>query len=205
VGSTRGQVDVALAGRKSTVIGCFSCYPDAGYASIMMTCPASSEDSHGRHDGASHPHLSGHDFAAKFIDRLRSSRSSFIMDERGLLAPLVRFHRKCSWFSPRIAGPAQPDRRFSTWNAWSKLHSEFCGALLRPAVFSVLLTRKYPERVRQVLDFARMAGEELVKLGSVTASTLQAVAEDICTPEELMATANAYWDRELGGPADEPA
>ena len=85
------------------------------------------------------------------------------------------------------------------------LHSEFCGALLRPAVFSVLLTRKYPERVRQVLDFARMAGEELVKLGSVTATTLQAVAEDICTPEELMTTANAYWDRELGGPADEPA
>jgi len=31
------------------------------------------------------------------------------------------------------------------------------------------------------------------------------VAEDICSPEELMTTANAYWDRELADSDDSPA
>jgi multimeric flavodoxin WrbA len=88
--------------------------------------------------------------------------------------------------------------------AWN-MHSEFSGALLRPAAFSLLMAQKYSEKVRNVMDAARAAGEELVKDGKVSQATAQAVAADICTTEELMKTANAYWDRELNNGGDIPA
>ena len=209
------KVDVALLARKKIkqCMGCFSCYAQTPGVCIH------NDDMPGLIERirtadmmvlATPIYLDGMTSLAKtFIDRLVVFLDPhFIMDERGLLHPLRwRFPQKmflvsvCGYSGLHNFDPLV----LHTERLVRNLHSEFCGALLRPAVFSVLLTRKYPERVRQVLDFARMAGEELVKLGSVTASTLQAVAEDICTPEELMATANAYWDRELGGPADEPA
>ncbi len=77
-------------------------------------------------------------------------------------------------------------------------HSECCGALLRPAIFSILLTRKYPERVKGVLDAIRASGHQLASEGSVATETLDSVALDICSTEELITMANAYWDRELG-------
>lgn len=85
------------------------------------------------------------------------------------------------------------------------LHTEFVGALLRPAVFSIHLTRKYPEKVRAVIDAVRQAGEELVLNGRPSKETLDAASADICPPDELMKTANAYWDRELEKSADKPA
>jgi len=84
-------------------------------------------------------------------------------------------------------------------------HTEFVGAILRPAVFSLLMARKYPERVRAVMDAVRKAGEELARNGKVSDQTLEAAAEGICATEELMATANAYWDRELDRFGDRPA
>ncbi len=81
------------------------------------------------------------------------------------------------------------------------MHSQFLGALLRPAVFSILLTRKYPDRVKKVMDAVRAAGGELVKNGRVSDETLKAISADICSTDELMATANAYWDREIGSPS----
>ncbi|MFH1115282.1 MAG: flavodoxin family protein [Pseudomonadota bacterium] len=85
------------------------------------------------------------------------------------------------------------------------LHAEFSGALLRPAVFSVLLNRKYPGRIRNVMDACRSAGEEFARSGGASAETLDAAAQDVCSEDELMATANAYWDRELERGGDQPA
>jgi multimeric flavodoxin WrbA len=85
------------------------------------------------------------------------------------------------------------------------LSSRFAGALLRPAVFSVLMKSKYPERVKQVLDAIRSAGEELARTGTISPATLGAAAADICTTRELMTTANAYWDREISLSDDQPA
>jgi len=85
------------------------------------------------------------------------------------------------------------------------LHSRFSGALLRPGVFSLLLTKKYPDKIRGVMDAVRTAGQELVRYGKISQGTADAVAADICTPGELMATANAYWDRELERSGDQPA
>lgn len=85
------------------------------------------------------------------------------------------------------------------------LHSEFCGAVLRPAVFSLLLTKKYPEKIRGVMDAIRAAGLELLRDGRVSPITSRAVAAEICSRGELMATANAYWDRQIARSDDEPA
>ena len=82
--------------------------------------------------------------------------------------------------------------RFAT-----NFHAEFTGALLRPAVFSILMHRKYPDRIRAVLDAVRAAGAELVRDGRVSRLTFEAAAADICSTAELVDTANAYWDREL--------
>jgi putative NADPH-quinone reductase len=79
----------------------------------------------------------------------------------------------------------------------NNFHASFCGALLRPAIFSVLLTKKYPEKVRNVLDSVRSAGRQLATEDRVSRETLSSVALDICPSEELIQTANAYWDREL--------
>lgn len=209
------KVDVALLARKKIkpCIGCFSCYAQTPGVCIH------NDDMPGLIERiriadmmvlATPIYLDGMTSLAKtFIDRLVVFLDPhFIMDGKGLLHPLRwRFPKQiflvsvCGYsglhnFDPLVLHMKRLARNF---------HSDFCGAVLRPAVFSVLLTRKYPDRVRKVLDSVRTAGEELARLGSVTSQTAQAVAEDICTPEELMATANAYWDRELGGPADEPA
>jgi len=76
-------------------------------------------------------------------------------------------------------------------------HAEFAGALLRPATFSVLMGRKYPEGVQAVLNAVRRAGVELARDGAVARPTFEAAAAEICSTRELVDTANAYWDREL--------
>ena len=58
--------------------------------------------------------------------------------------------------------------------------------------------QKIPEKVKGVLDAIRTAGHQLVSEGKVATSTLESVAMDICSTEELVVTANTYWDRELG-------
>jgi hypothetical protein len=77
------------------------------------------------------------------------------------------------------------------------LHSKFAGSLLRPAVFSCLMTKKYPEQIQTVFDNITVAGEELVRDGVVSEQVLQAVSADICSTRELKEIANASWDRQL--------
>ena len=77
------------------------------------------------------------------------------------------------------------------------MSSEFSGALLRPAAFSLLMGKKYPERLRQVLDAARTIGKTLIETGHINEDLFKVVAQDICPTSELLQMANAYWDREL--------
>ena len=110
----------------------------------------------------------------------------FIQDETGLLHPLRwNFPEKmflvsiCGYpglhnFDPLVSHVKSIARNF---------HSEFSGALLRPAIFSLLLTRKYPDRIRGVMDAVRAAGREIAVDGKVSAETLSRVAEDICSAE----------------------
>jgi hypothetical protein len=77
------------------------------------------------------------------------------------------------------------------------LHSSFCGALLRPGIFSLLLGKKYPEEIGKIMEAIGRAGQELVGEGRVRTSTLEEAAAEVCSADELMQTANAYWEREL--------
>jgi multimeric flavodoxin WrbA len=139
--------------------------------------------------------------AKTFIDRLVVFLDPhFTTDDQGFVHPLRwKFPGKmllvsvCGYpglynFDPLLLHMERMARNF---------HSEFSGALLRPAIFSLLLTRKYPDRVSRVIDAIREAGAEFAKTGRMSADSLNTVAEDICSPQELMETANAYWDREL--------
>lgn len=209
------KIDIALLARKKieSCRGCFSCYAQTpGVCVHSDDMPALTERIRTADMMilATPVYLDGMTSLAKtFIDRLVIFLDPhFIMDDIGVRhPPRWNFPKKlflvsvCGYpglynFDPLVLHMERIARN---------LHSEFCGALLRPAIFSVLLTRKYPDKVREVLDAVRSAGEELVKFGRVSAETLEAAARDICTPEELMRTANAYWDRELGGSGDQPA
>ena len=77
------------------------------------------------------------------------------------------------------------------------LSSEYKGALLRPAAFSLLMGKKFPERLRGVLEAARRIGKDLVETNQLDQETLDMAAQDICPEDELIKTANSYWDREL--------
>lgn len=79
------------------------------------------------------------------------------------------------------------------------MSSDYAGALLRPAAFSMLLGKKYPDRLREVVDAARRIGKDLAQKNLIDQETLDLVAQDICSEEELVQMANAYWDRELSG------
>jgi hypothetical protein len=209
------QVDVALLGRKKIkqCIGCFSCYARTpGVCVHQDDMPALVERvrSADMMVLATPVYIDGMTSLAKtFLDRLVVFLDPhFTKDDQGLIHPMRwKFPDKlflvsiCGYpglhnFEPLVLHMEHIARNF---------HSESCGALLRPAVFSVLLTKKYPDRVRHIMDAFRKAGEELVKTGGVSSSTLEDAAGDICTPEELLATANAYWDRELDKFRDEPA
>ncbi|MBI5572341.1 MAG: flavodoxin family protein [Desulfomonile tiedjei] len=209
------EVDIALLQRKNIkrCTGCFTCYAQSPGICIH------SDDMSGLIDRirsadmlvvATPVYLDGMTSLAKcFVDRLVVFMDPhFISDEEGVRHPLRwKFPEKlflvsvCGFpglhnFDPLVLHMKRVARN---------LHTEFCGALLRPAVFSVLMRSRYPEKVKAVLDAARSAGQELVLKGSVTPGVLEAVAADICSTEELVATANAYWDRELGRGGDEPA
>ncbi|MEW6349634.1 MAG: flavodoxin family protein [Thermodesulfobacteriota bacterium] len=77
------------------------------------------------------------------------------------------------------------------------LHSSFSGALLRPGVFSLLLSKKYPEKIDGIMAAISKAGEELVQTGKVRAELIERAAAEVCPAVELMGIANKSWDREL--------
>lgn len=207
------EVDIALLGRKkiNTCVGCFNCY-----AETPGTC-VQSDDMEPLIERirladmmvlATPIYLDGMTGLCKtFIDRLVPFLDPhFEMKENTVIHPLRwKFPEKlflvsvCGYpglsnFEPLALHVERLARN---------LHTDFCGALLRPAAFSLLLRRKYPERVREVLDAVRTAGEEVVQFGKVSETTLKAAAADICATAELVAMTNAYWDRQLEGPGDE--
>jgi hypothetical protein len=208
-------VDVALLARKNIrrCIGCFTCY-----AKTPGVC-VHSDDMQGLIDRvrasdmmilATPVYLDGMtSWAKSFIDRLVVFLDPhFVEDGEGLIHPLRwKFPEKlfllsvCGYpglqnFEPVVQHVQRIARN---------LHTNFSGALLRPAVFSLLLARKYPDRIKGILDAVRGAGEELVRNGRINEETLKAVAQDVCSRKELMQTANAFWDRELNDSGDQPA
>ncbi|MEW6138954.1 MAG: flavodoxin family protein [Thermodesulfobacteriota bacterium] len=210
-----GQVDmVSLGSHKiEPCQGCFTCYAATpGECIHQDDMPALVERVQAADMMilATPVYLDGMTSLAKvFVDRLVVFLDPhFEEDEEGMRHPLrKKFPSRlflvsvCGYpglhnFDPLLAHVRRIARNF---------HTEFAGALLRPAVFSLLLNRKYPDRVREVMDSIRRAGEELVREGKVSSPTSDAVAVDICSNRELMVTANAYWDRELEKSRDQPA
>ena len=201
------EIDIALLARKKITpcTGCFTCYaktPGTCIHSDDMPALIERIRSANMMVLATPIYLDGMTSLAKiFIDRLVTFLDPhFEPDQEGLRHPLRwEFPEKlflvsvCGYpglanFDPLLAHLKKIARN---------LHSEFCGALLRPAIFSVLMRSKFPEKVKGVLDSARIAGQELVRDGRVSPEVREAVAAEICSTEELMETANAYWDREL--------
>jgi putative NADPH-quinone reductase len=209
------KVDVALLGKKKMeqCEGCFTCYAQTPGECVHNDDMQSLIDRIRTADMmvlATPIYFDGMTSLAKiFIDRLVVFLDPhFADDDLGLRHPLrMSFPRKlflvsvCGYpglhnFDPLMAHIKRIARN---------MHSEFCGAILRPAVFSLLLTKKYPERIRSIMDAMRRAGEELIQDGRVSPYTFDAIATDVCSRQELMATANAYWDRELEKSSDQPA
>jgi hypothetical protein len=209
------KVDIAMLARKNIkrCIGCFTCYAKTPGVCIHLDDMPTLVERIRSADlmiMATPVYLDGMtSWAKSLFDRMVVFLDPhFIQDETGLLHPLRwNFPEKmflvsiCGYpglhnFDPLVSHVKSIARNF---------HSEFSGALLRPAIFSLLLTRKYPDRIRGVMDAVRAAGREIAVDGKVSAETLSQVAEDICSAEELMETANAYWDRELADSGDSPA
>jgi putative NADPH-quinone reductase len=208
-------VDVAYLARKNIkrCVGCFTCY-----AKTPGVC-VHNDEMRGLIERirsvdmlvlATPIYLDGITALAKtFIDRLVVFLDPhFSSDDKGFVHPL-RWNFPPKIFLVSVCGyPGL--HNFEPLTLYMErlarnLHSEYCGALLRPAIFSMLLTRKYPERVRIVMDAIRMAGEQLAEHGRVSDECMRAAGEDICSSEELMQMANTYWDRELEKFQDQPA
>lgn len=201
------DLDLAILGKLAIepCIGCFTCY-----AHTPGEC-AHSDDMESLADRisaaemmilATPVYLDGMTNQAKaFVDRLVLFLDPhFTWDESGVIHPLRRdFPPKlflvsvCGYPGVFNFNPLLVHMKAMARN----LHSEFAGALLRPAVFSCLLKKQYPDKVREVMEAIRAAGRELAEKGRVATSLLDEAAADICTSEELVTNANAYWDREM--------
>jgi putative NADPH-quinone reductase len=201
------DVDVILLGKMKIkrCIGCFTCY-----ARTPGKC-VHDDDVHALIEQISEAdlfvlatpvYLDGMTGLAKsFIDRLVVFMDPhFEADDQGLYHPLrKKFPQQyflvsvCGYpglfnFDPLVLHMERMGRN---------LGSRFVGALLRPAVFSCLMTKKYPEKIKTVFANINVAGEELVRKGVVSEQVLQAVSADICSTQELKGIANASWDRQL--------
>lgn len=209
------EIDIAILARKkiNRCTGCFTCYAKTpGICIHVDDMPPLIERIRSADILvlATPVYLDGMTSLAKiFVDRLVTFMDPhFILDDEGVRHPLRwKFPSKlflvsvCGYpglknFDPLLLHMERISRN---------LHTEFCGALLRPAVFSMLLTRQFPEQVKGVLDAVRTAGEEVVRNRKISPQTLEAAAADICSVKDLMSTANAYWDRELSRGGDRPA
>ncbi|MBM4327883.1 MAG: flavodoxin family protein [Deltaproteobacteria bacterium] len=209
------RVDLAVLGRKKIkpCIGCFTCYAQTPGVCIHQDDMSALNERIRASDAlvlATPLYLDGMTNLAKaFVDRLVTFLDPHFVDcDGGLRHPLRwRFPKKlflvsiCGYPGLRNFDPILLHMERIAIN----LHTEFVGALLRPAVFSCLLTKKYPERVKGVMDAVRTAGEEFARKGKVSRGVFEAAAADICAVEELREIANAYWDRELDRHGDRPA
>ncbi len=139
--------------------------------------------------------------AKKFIDRLVTFMDPHFEIDNGNVRHPLRWDFPSKMFLIAVCGyPGLGNFDplvFHFERISANFHSRFCGALLRPAIFSILLTRKYPEKIKGVLDAVRSAGKQLITEGRVATETLNVIASDICPTVELVSMANSYWDREL--------
>ncbi len=205
--SAGAEVEMILLAKKviKPCVGCFTCYAKTpGVCVHKDDMPVVSETVRGADllVFATPVYLDSMTALAKtFVDRLVVFLDPrFDSDEQGVIHPMrSRFPEKlflvsvCGYpglhnFDPLVLHMTRLARN---------LHTSFCGALLRPAIFSLLLGKKYPERVGSVMEAIRRAGQELVQEGRVSAATLEEAASEVCSARELVKTANAYWDREL--------
>lgn len=209
------DIDVAYLGRKNIkrCIGCFTCYAKTpGVCVHNDDVPKLTE----RLRSAdmlvlgTPVYLDGMTALAKtFVDRLVIFVDPhFTTDAKGFVHPL-RWNFPAGMFLVSVCGYPGLHNFDPLVLHMEKLarnlHSRFCGSLLRPAIFSMQLTKKYPDRVRTVMDAIRVAGEELAQHGRITDATFRAASQDICSPQELFGIANKYWDRELEKSQDQPA
>lgn len=209
------EVDIALLGRKkiNPCIGCFNCYAETPGTCVHdddMVALSRRIRAADMMIIATPIYLDGMTSLGKiFIDRLVTWLDPHFVREGDRVLHPLRWKFPGKLFLLSVCGyPGlhnfEPLHLYMERFALN-FHSEYCGSLLRPAIFSLLLSRKYPDRVKPVMDAIRTAGEQLVRTGSVEEEVRQAAAQDICTTEELLAMANAYWDRELSGPDYRPA
>ena len=201
------RVDIAFLGKKDIkrCIGCFTCYAATPGKCVHDDDMPSLQERVRDADAmvlATPVYLDGMTSLAKtFLDRMVVFLDPhFTTDDVGVIHPL-RWKFPKSIFLVSVCGyPGLHNfdpLLMHVRNVARNFHSEFAGALLRPAIFSILLAKKYPERVNRVIDAVRESGVQLAKSGTVSEQTLRIAAEDICPPEELVTMANAYWDREL--------
>jgi len=200
-------VDIVHLARKNinTCIGCFSCYAktpgkcvyDDDMVQLIERIKVSDMLTI-----ATPLYIDGMPgLAKKFIDRLVTFMDPHFEIEAGQVRHPLRWNFPKKMFLIAVCGyPGL--RNFDPLvlhfeRISENFHSEFCGALLRPAIFSLLLTKKYPEKIKGVLDAVRSAGHQLVLESKVATDTLKSISIDICSVEELIRTANSYWDREL--------
>jgi putative NADPH-quinone reductase len=213
--SQGAEVDIALLARKKIkpCIGCFTCYAKTPGVCIHADDMPALVERVRRADLmvlATPVYLDGMTSLAKiFMDRLVVFLDPHFLADGGRLHHPLRWRFPEKMFLVSVCGYPGLENfqplQFHMERIARNMHADFCGSLLRPAAFSVLLAKKYPDRVREVIDAARIAGEELVKSGAVREDILKAAAADICSTEELMKSANAFWDRELATRGDEPA
>ncbi len=81
--------------------------------------------------------------------------------------------------------------------SWSH-HRRFVGALLRPHGLALRYMQENGIDVRRVLDAARIGGQELVRDGALSATTLEAIRQPLLTQEEFVLMMNAAFERRMG-------
>ncbi|MFA6222237.1 MAG: flavodoxin family protein [Desulfomonilaceae bacterium] len=209
IGAKEGgaSVDIANLARKKITpcIGCFSCYaktPGKCIHDDEMRLLSERVKAADMLVLATPVYIDGMPaLAKKFIDRLVTFMDPHFVTDGARVSHSLRWKFPKKMFLISVCGfPGL--RNFDPLvlhfeRICENFHSEFGGALLRPAIFSVLFTKKYPEKVKAVLDAVRLAGFELLTNGSVSTKTSEDASKDICSSEELIRTANSYWDREL--------
>ncbi|MCX5874047.1 MAG: flavodoxin family protein [Deltaproteobacteria bacterium] len=200
-------VEIVLAARKkiNPCIGCFSCYAKTPGKCVHDDEMGQLSEKVRTADVlalATPVYIDGMpSLAKKVIDRLVTFMDPLFVIEPNRISHPLRWDFPKKMFLISVCGyPGL--RNFDPLvlhfeRISENFHSEFSGALLRPAIFSVLLTKKYPDRIKGVLKAVRSAGYQLVTNGKVSDDTLESAAMDICSTEELIRTANSYWDREL--------
>ena len=77
-------------------------------------------------------------------------------------------------------------------------HRRFVGSLLRPHGLALKFMQANGIDVRDVLDAAQRAGQELVRAGRFNEETLRAVSRPLMSQEEFVSMMNSAFERRMG-------